>query len=247
MPLVTVLKQGAWRAHGRVMKSADYARMSEAAELLATAREEAAELKRRAGDAYKVEKERGYQDGLLDAKAELARMQTAQAARARVWVEGMEAQLGALVAAAVERILGEMDDTEVLARVVRHALENFQGLPSLRLRVAPDQIEALNRALAERGRRNSATRERRNSATPLRIEPDPSLRAGECILESPLGVVDLSLPRQIEILREVLSGDSLELHTITDAKDTTGATGATEKAEEQKTEVTEVTEVRDKQ
>ncbi|MDA7988874.1 MAG: type III secretion system stator protein SctL [Alphaproteobacteria bacterium] len=198
MPLVTILKQGAWRAHGRVMKHADYARATEAAALLSAARDEAAESARLARAAYAEEKSRGYRDGLADAHAELARMQTEQVARARDWVEGMERQLGALVATAVERILGEMDDTEVLARVVRRALENFEGLPSLRLRAAPDQVESLNRFFGADGRRAVTS--------PLRIEPDTGLRSGECVLESPLGVVDLSLPRQLEVLREALEG-----------------------------------------
>ena len=202
MALVAILKQGAWRTHGRVMKSADYARLREASGLLAAAREEAGELRERSAAAFEEEKKRGFEAGLKEAKAELARMQIAQAERSRTWVEGMERRLAELVAEAVERILGELDDTEVLARVVRRALDDFQGLPSLRLRVAPETAEPLRRALAEQLRRNAAT--------PVRIEPDPSLGAGDCVLESPLGVVDLSLPHQLDVLRRALSGQEEE-------------------------------------
>ena len=202
MPLVAIIKHGAWRVSGQVLKSSEYEKLREARALLDTAQEEADAVLERAATAYEAEKRRGYQDGQLEAKAVLAKMQTEQVGRARSWVDGMEKQLGALVARAVERIIGEMDDAELLAKVVRRALEDFQGLPELRLRVAPEQVEPLQQALEERVRRNAAA--------PLRIEPDPALGPEECVLESALGVVDLSLPRQLDVLRQALTDSDTE-------------------------------------
>ena len=220
MPLVAVIKHGAWRVSGQVLKSDEYEKLREARELLDTAQEEADAVLERASAAYEAEKRRGYQDGQLEAKAVLAKMQAEQVGRARSWVDGMERQLGALVARAVERIIGEMDDAELLAKVVRRALEDFQGLPDLRLRVAPEQVEPLQRALEERVRRNAAA--------PLRIEPDPALGPEECVLESALGVVDLSLPRQLDVLRQALTDDDAEgTGGTTGAESATGGTGAT--------------------
>ena len=219
MPLVAVIKHGAWRVSGQVLKSDEYEKLREARELLDTAQEEADAVLERASAAYEAEKRRGYQDGQLEAKAVLAKMQAEQVGRARSWVDGMERQLGALVARAVERIIGEMDDAELLAKVVRRALEDFQGLPDLRLRVAPEQVEPLQRALEERVRRNAAA--------PLRIEPDPALGPEECVLESALGVVDLSLPRQLDVLRQALTDDDAEgTGGTTGAESATGGTGA---------------------
>ena len=167
MPLVAVIKHGAWRVSGQVLKSDEYEKLREARELLDTAQEEADAVLERASAAYEAEKTPWLPRRTARSQSRACQMQAEQVGRARSWVDGMERQLGALVARGSGANHREMDDAELLAKVVRRALEDFQGLPDLRLRVAPEQVEPLQRALEERVRRNAAA--------PLRIEPDPAL------------------------------------------------------------------------
>ena len=106
----------------RVLRAADYARLVEANDVLAAARERAAVMAAEAEKAYAERKRAGYEDGLMEGRMEQAEKMMETAMQAVEYIEGVEAKLVGVVTSAVRKIIGELDDRECTVRVVRNAL-----------------------------------------------------------------------------------------------------------------------------
>jgi len=106
----------------RVLRAADYARLLEANDVLAAARERAAAMAAEAEKTYEERKQAGYEDGLMEGRMEQAEKMMETAMQAVEYIEGVEAKLVGVVTSAVRKIIGELDDRECTVRVVRNAL-----------------------------------------------------------------------------------------------------------------------------
>jgi type III secretion protein L len=183
----------------------------------ATAALEAAERHRQrmrayARDAYRREKERGYADGWTAGAAEAARLVAATAARVEQHVDTLERELPALVLEIVEQMLGAFHPgDELLSRAVRHALARLRTGADICLRVAPGQADSLRRSLAHLDRLSEAKH--------LRIEVDPAIEPGACVLSSEFGNVELGIAAQIRALREGLEAQASRAIADSDAPD----------------------------
>ena len=101
----------------RVLRAADYARLVEANDVLAAARERAAVMAAEAEKAYAERKRAGYEDGLMEGRMEQAEKMMETAMQAVEYIEGVEAKLVGVVTSAVRKIIGELDDRECTVRV----------------------------------------------------------------------------------------------------------------------------------
>jgi type III secretion protein L len=94
----------------------------------------------------------------------------------------------------VHRILGRFDNSELVAQLAREALASFRGQHTVTVRVAPEHVARVEAVLLD-GHLPSAS---------LCVEPDAQLSATQCIITSPVAVVDASLDMQLEALRTAL-------------------------------------------
>ena len=94
----------------RVLRAADYARLVEANDVLAAARERAAAMAAEAEKAYEERRQAGYEDGLMEGRMEQAEKMMETAMQAVEYIEGVEAKLVGVVTSAVRKIIGELDD-----------------------------------------------------------------------------------------------------------------------------------------
>lgn len=185
-------------AGARIVKAADAASLFAANELLAAARERAADIVRDAEIAFEQRKAEGYAQGLEEGRAEHAEklMETAMASVA--FIEGMERTLVDVIGEALRKIMGDMDANERIVLVVRNALKGIRGQQTVTLRVSPDDEPAVHHELAAlldaSGRDNGF----------LRLVADPRLQRGACLLESELGVVDAGVETQLLALEKML-------------------------------------------
>jgi len=177
----------------RVLRAADYARLLEANDVLAAARERAAAMAAEAEKAYEERKQAGYEDGLMEGRMEQAEKMMETAMQAVEYIEGVEAKLVGVVTSAVRKIIGELDDRECTVRVVR-------SQQRVLIRVSPDDKDAVRASLA--AMISSAP----NGATFLDVTADPRMKSGDCILECELGVVDASLETQLKAIEHALLG-----------------------------------------
>ena len=184
----------------RVLRAADYARLVEANDVLAAARERAAAMAAEAEKAYEERRQAGYEDGLMEGRMEQAEKMMETAMQAVEYIEGVEAKLVGVVTSAVRKIIGELDDRECTVRVVRNALNAVRSQQRVLIRVSPDDKDAVRTSLA--AMISSAP----NGATFLDVTADPRMKPGDCILECELGVVDASLETQLKAIEHALLG-----------------------------------------
>ena len=120
-----------------VLHAADYARLVEANDVLAAARERAAAMAAEAEKAYEERRQVGYEDGLMEGRMEQAEKMMETAMQAVEYIEGVEAKLVGVVTSAVRKIIGELDDRECTVRVVRNALNAVRSQQRVLIRMKP--------------------------------------------------------------------------------------------------------------
>ncbi len=193
------LKPGALalRPDLRLLKADDYQMFVAARQALAEAQQQAQTRLAEAEQEYVRQKQRGYVDGSNEAKAAMAERLVDVAERTVDYFAQVERQVATLVMTALRKVLGEFDDTELTLRVVRNALQVVRNQPRVTIRVPPAQESALqprlNELLAGYGRIGM-----------IEMIADPRLGAGDCVLETELGVVDAGVEVQLQALERAL-------------------------------------------
>ena len=98
---------------------------------------------------------------------------------------------------ATEKVLGEMEETELVRRVVHSAMRVMRNQKQVTLRVMPELVEPVRRQLTQ-------IMEGYPGVSFVEVAADPRLRRGGCILESELGIVDATVDVQLDALRHAL-------------------------------------------
>ena len=184
----------------RVLRAADYARLVEANDVLAAARERAAAMAAEAEKAYEERRQAGYEDGLMEGRMEQAEKMMETAMQAVEYIENIEETLVKVVTSAVRKIIGELDERERIVRVVRTALVSVRSQQKVLIRVCPADEPAVREALA------AMIASAPGGVSFLDVSADPRMKPGDCILESELGVVDAGLETQLRALENALAG-----------------------------------------
>jgi len=193
------LKPGtlALRPDLRLLKADDYQILVEARQALAEAQQQAQALLVEAEREYERQKQRGYADGINEAKMKMAERLIDTAERTVNYFAQVENQVATLVMTALRKVLGEFDDVELTLRVVRNALQVVRNQPQVTIRVAPAQELALRQRLNE-------LLVGYNRIGMIEVLADPRLTTGGCILETEIGVVDASVEVQLQALERAL-------------------------------------------
>ncbi|MCR5562405.1 MAG: HrpE/YscL family type III secretion apparatus protein [Desulfovibrio sp.] len=182
----------------RILRAAEYARLLKAQNILDDASAEAAAIRKRAEEAYVERKKQGYEDGVLDGQMQQAEKMLETGMQAVEYLEGLERQIVEVVTTAVRKIVGELDDNERIVRVVRTALEQVRGRQRVVVRVCPEEEPQVREALAPMLARNSAS-------SGIELVADQRMKAGDCMLESEMGVVDAGLEVQLKAIEHALT------------------------------------------
>lgn len=184
----------------RVIRADDYSRLIEARDVLAAARERADAILTEAEAAYEQRRREGYEDGVMEGRMEQAEKMMETALQAVDYIANLEETLVGVVATAVRKIIGELDDRERIVRVVRTALVAVRGQRKVLIRVCPADEPAVREALA------AMIASAPGGVSFLDVAADPRMKQGDCILESELGVVDAGLETQLTIIENALAG-----------------------------------------
>lgn len=183
--------------HRRLLKAEDYLRYESADTIMQSARQRAAVIVKQAEQERQQERQRGYEEGQLQAKKEQIEQAMALAARTVEYFSGIEKQVTAIVMTAVRRILGEFDDVDLVVKAVRNVLHTVGSEKQLSLRVASAQADAVKARVGEILASYPAI-------TFIEVKGDNRLPATACILESELGVVEASVDVQVQALQTAL-------------------------------------------
>jgi type III secretion protein L len=182
----------------RLLKARDYQVFEQAQQILDDAQQRADAIVAGAEAEFEAEKTRGYEEGLEQARMELAEQMLDTVGRTVDYFSGVEDKVVGIVSSAVRRILGEFDDAELIVRVVHNALHVVRNQKQVTLRVHPDQEQAVTGRLSHILSGHSAI-------SYLEVVADHRLEAGGCILETEVGVVDASVEVQLQALEKAMT------------------------------------------
>lgn len=178
-----------------LLRAADMHALVTSEALITAATTQAQAIEAGAADAYEAERQRGYQDGLLEAKMEQAERMIENVGRTVDYFASVEGEMVALVMASVRKIIDGFDDEERVLIVVRNALAVVRNQKQMTLRLHPGMVDMV------RSHANELL-----AAYPgvgyLDIVADARLQEQACILESEIGMVEASVDGQLAALEK---------------------------------------------
>lgn len=182
----------------RIVKAGEYMAWVEAQRLLEGTRRHAAEILTAAQDRAAEMLEAGRGEGLRQGKETSSRYMVGIVAKSRDHLQENEERVIALVLAVLKKILGGMDEREVVVRTVRSAMAVVSRQNQVTVMVAPDKVEAVKSSL----RHIMQPYPRVNA---VEVVADPKLKGPDCVLETKMGRVESSLESQLETLMGTMS------------------------------------------
>lgn len=171
--------------------------------ILQEAREEAQETTQQiTGDA----RDKGFAEGLKLGEAEGERLrreardvlEDAHRRREEI-VFSVEREVVELISKLVNKLLANTIEIHpgIVAMLVRGQLSNMNATGDVTIRVSPDDYDEV---LASRDEIAAAV----DTAVNIEIAKDVTFKKAECVLETPLGIVDISLESSYRMLKENL-------------------------------------------
>lgn len=198
-PVAVVLKEGAiGTAPGvRRIKSVDYVRLVSSAQALDEAQSQAQALVRQAETVLEEARQSGLQLGRAQAREELLSSVADLRATLARWVRQTEPRLADIALRCVQEIVRSADKSALVQDSVHRALAEMSAAQDIRIQVHADQVEELRAQMSE-------FMERHALRGAVRVEAAMALKPGDCIVESPLGVVDLRVESQLRFVQQTL-------------------------------------------
>lgn len=198
-PLAVVLKEGAIALAPGVgrLKAADYARLVSANQALDHAQARAGALVHKADTVLEDARQSGLQQGREQAREELLSSVAELRAMLGSWVRQTEPRLADIALRCVQEIVLSTDKSALVQDSVHRALAEMSAAPDIRIQVHADHVDEL------RARMNELI-ERHALRGVVRVEAAMALKPGDCVVESPLGVVDLRVESQLRFVQQTL-------------------------------------------
>ena len=182
----------------RVVKAADVATIRSAAEIVAAAEAQAAQIREDAKAAYEEERKKGYDKGIADGKTEIAMQKLDLVDSSVAFMENVEEKMSEIVMKALKSCVAEIGDREMVIQIVRKTMAAvIRTQRQVTLKVAPELVETVRSRVSEL------------TATFPTIETfdvveDPRLKGSACLLETEAGVADASVESQLAAIERSL-------------------------------------------
>ncbi len=208
--ITTITKQDFHLQPGqRVIRARDYSIIEKSTTLIAKAREQAVLIIAEAKEAFQQEKERGYQEGLMQSRMEQSEQMLKMVDQSINYLSDVEASLAEILMTAVSKIIDDYDDRKLTVGLIKSGLQHVRNERQVTVRVPPSHFAYVKERIGEilSGYKGIGL---------LNPVSDPRLKAGSCILESRIGVVDASIDIQLEALKKRFS--QLTAHSMDDIK-----------------------------
>ncbi|PMS18164.1 HrpE/YscL family type III secretion apparatus protein [Trinickia dabaoshanensis] len=188
----------------KVLKEHEYAALLDANSIVSTAKQEAERILEAANLRKEALCEQGYQEGFARGEREGAQRAfaaTLDTAHALAFARNTMADL---VVRALHELIGSFDRERIFAR----ALDKIDALVReeafLIVRVAPDAVESMREVLAAHRDAHAGDGETVLRTQAVRVVPDPTLGASDCVVETPAGSIDARLGTQIDAIRAAI-------------------------------------------
>ena len=195
-----LIKKGdfVFQSDRRVVKAVDVATVRSAAEIVAAAETQAAQIREDAKAAYEEERKKGYDKGIADGKTEIAMQKLDLVDSSVAFMENVEEKMSDIVMKALKSCVAEIGDREMVIQIVRKTRAAvIRTQRQVTLKVSPELVETVRARVSEL------------TATFPTIETfdvveDPRLKGSACVLETEAGVADASVESQLAAIERSL-------------------------------------------
>ena len=182
----------------RVVKAADVATVRTAAEIVAAAESQAAQIREDAKSAYEEERKKGYDKGIAEGKTEIAMQKLDLVDSSVAFMENVEGKMSEIVMKALKSCVAEIGDREMVVQIVRKTMSAvIRTQRQVTLKVAPELVETVRQRVAE------LTASFPTIET-FDVVEDPRLKGPACIVETEAGVADASVESQLAAIERSL-------------------------------------------
>lgn len=206
MYLVDPKKNVQFLPEKNIIKSSEFAALVKASGILKAAKDEskstvdaanveAGRILEESKQAYEDERERGYKDGLEQGKQEMAEEMMDLVAKSAESFNRFQENVIGIVTRAVRRVIGEINATERIQKIVENALLIIRNEKQATLRVHPSQAAEVRKTVDSFVKGNEAT-------GLIEVVADPRLPEDSCVLETEVGVIDASLETQLKAIEK---------------------------------------------
>ena len=182
---------------GVVARREEFAAQAETQQILQEAHRYCAALRASMEEEVAAARRAGYEAGERSAREDFAASMATVVAQMEIAFSRLEMRIVNTVMNALQQILRQMDQREVMERLVRQVLAEARGEKRLHLRVCADQFDDVNRWL-------SGVLREFPEVEVVDVLKDSAAAHGTCVLESELGSVDASLDVQLAAVRRGL-------------------------------------------
>lgn len=182
---------------GRVLKRAEHSLIVEGQQIIETARQEAALILQQAEKDAATQRQEGFVKGQEEGKAQIAEHIVECMGQSAAYFSKVESVMVDLVMRAIRSVIGEMDQRDLVDRIVLRALESTRNENQVTVRVAPAQAEWLKGRIG-------AMMQAFPKIQFLDVHADVRLPEDGCVLETEIGVVDASLESQLKAIEKAL-------------------------------------------
>jgi type III secretion protein L len=172
----------------RIVRAAEVDVWQDGYRFLAAVREAAANVEENARSTYAAAYAKGYAEGRGGGAIEASRLVRDTTLAVDRYLAKLEGEIGGLALGVVQRVLGDLDIADVVARAAAQALAEFRQERFLKVTVHPAAVDRVSTALAALTQGNGAT---------VTVESDSALDQGACIVASDFAVVDASIEAQL--------------------------------------------------
>ncbi len=178
----------------KILSPSEMKAVVDAGSLLAQARDMNARTRETVAAAEAEGRTRGYQEGFDRGRTEALGELIDAVDRARQRLSASDEELAEIVLAAVEQMIGELDEKDAALRCVRRALADAAADIWAVVRVSSDDHAHVQAGL-------QTLPLTANWPEIKAIEADPLLKRGEIILETPKGRIHVGLRQQLSRLK----------------------------------------------
>ncbi len=180
-----------------VVKREEYTYVLDAEAIIAQAKAQARSIIAEAEDAKKQACDDGYQQGFAAAQQTQVQALTQTLAKCQEFFLSRQQDIATLVIDVSRKIIGEIDSNTRLHQLVAQALSHYSNVQHVTLCIAPQQFAVFSERLGE-------LRKAFPSVSQLELKEDERVDVGSCLMETPIGVLNINLDAQLAAVESAL-------------------------------------------
>lgn len=181
----------------KVLKKDEHAFIIEGQRILDAARHEASLILQNAEEEAERMRREGFHKGQEEGKCQIAEHIVECMGQSAAYFSKVEDVMIDLVMRAVRSVIGEINQRDIVERIVRRALESTRNENHVTVRVAPGQADWLKSRI-------SSIMQTFPKIQFFDVQSDSRLQENGCVLETEIGVVDATLETQLKAIEKAL-------------------------------------------